>query len=124
MTKAKAKELSEILKAYSEGKTIQRKSFTDNSFNDITLPWLYGEISEYEYRIKPKFKSLPFTFEDGDLFKDKWVIYNEDGTMCKIIGFDKNNVYFKNWCYTYEEMLRMFTFEDGSPCGKHIEIYI
>ena len=98
MKKEKAKELSEILKAYSEGKTIQiyidgtiegegafkgwhdienfdLEHFSQNDF--------FKELSSFDYdssfkmngllRIKPEPKLVPFTFEDGHLFLNKVV---------------------------------------------------
>jgi len=120
MTKAQAKELSEILKAYSEGKIIQRREFTYNEFEDVPLPLLYAEIGNYEYRIKPQPRLVPFIFEDRDLFKDRWFKFKNCSTLCKITGMNKDEVYFGEHIFSYESLLKYFTFEDNSPCGKYI----
>ena len=131
MTKEKALELSNILKAYSEGKIIQILCYGKNGANDAYWkdfdfkinPELYLPDSEFPFitRIKPESKLVPFTFEDNGLFKDKWIIFKEDKFMCKIIGFDEKRVYLRSNNYTYYEFLRFFTFEDDSPCGKYVE---
>ena len=134
--KEKAKELSEILKAYSEGKTIQRKSNT--GWND--LHELLGEDikqatvkvgGEYlDLRIKPEPKLVPFTFEDKDLFKDRWVkiknSYGGSGSLNKIVNVNSTGVIFINANgsiikKTYEELLEQCYFEDNSSCGKYFE---
>lgn len=128
MTKEKAKELAEILLAYSEGKEIEyfagkRWQSTDN---------LIFDGNSENYRIKPEKELVPFTFEDIDLLKDKWftnvvkingfvplvnkfkpIHYNEGG-----IGF-----YIDDYEYfvSFTQLLLDFIFEDGSKCGKYIE---
>ena len=133
MKKEKAKELSEILKAYSEGKTIQRKGNT----GWIDLSELLGEDikqatvkvgGEYlDLRIKPEPVLVSFTFEDKDLFKDRWVkvknSYGGSGSLNKIVNVNSTGVIFINANgsiikKTYEELLKQCYFEDDSPCGK------
>ena len=136
ITKEKAKELSEILEAYSEGKTIQRKGNT----GWIDLPKLLGEDikqatvkvgGEYlDLRIKPEPVLVSFTFEDKDLFKDRWVkvknSYGGSGSLNKIVNVNNTGVIFINANgsiikKTYEELLEQCYFEDGSSCGKYVE---
>lgn len=134
MTRERAKELSKLYKAYSDGRTIQLfikqgstvegiGYFSSDGWIDLKPNEMYlqEDINFYKYRIKPEPKLIPFTFEDNGLFKDKWIIFKEDRFMCKIIGFDEKRVYFRSNDYTYFEFLRFFTFEDGSPCGKYVE---
>ena len=133
ITKEKAKELSEILKAYSEGKTIQRKGNT--GWND--LHELLGEDikqasikigGEYlDLRIKPEPKLVPFTFEDSHLFLNKVVKGKSPyrDTRMKHIVVSCNDEFV--WLgtigtkITYFRFLNEFEFEDGSSCGKYVE---
>jgi len=133
MTKEKALEISLILKAYSEGKTIQRMTMTtwvdvpiltSDNLKQATMPIM----EEYqEYRIKPEKKLVPFTFEDNILFRDKWVkgINSTRISLSKIVRFSKESISIASQLdinsYSYKEFLAHFTFEDGSPCGKYVE---
>ena len=132
ITKEKAKELSEILKAYSEGKTIQRKSNT--GWND--LHELLGEDikqatvkvgGEYlDLRIKPEPVLVSFTFEDSHLFLNKIVKGKSphSNTRMKNIVVSCNDEFV--WLgtmavgFSYSRFLNELEFEDGSPCGKYI----
>lgn len=133
ITKEKAEELSRILKAYSEGRTIQRKGNT--GWTD--LPELLGEDikqatvkvgGEYlDLRIKPEPVLVPFTFEDSHLFLNKAVRGKSphSGTRMKSVVVSCNYDYV--WLGTmatginYSRFLNEFEFEDGSPCGKYVE---
>ena len=128
ITKEKAKELSEILKAYSEGKTIQ--IFKNNEWVDV-VGELYNTMYSFEVlRIKPEPVLVSFTFEDKDLFKDRWVkvknSYGGSGSLNKIVNVNSTGVIFINANgsiikKTYEELLEQCSFEDNSSCGKYIE---
>ena len=134
ITKEKAKELSEILKAYSEDKTIEVKYQPTGDWhtliefnNSIYNNYIYGV---YKLRVKPEPKLVPFTFEDKDLFKDRWVkvknSYVGSGSLNKIVNVNSTGVIFINANgsiikKTYEELLEQCFFEDNSSCGKYIE---
>ena len=133
ITKEKAEELSRILKAYSEGKTIQRKSNT--GWND--LHELLGEDikqatvkvgGEYlDLRIKPEPVLVSFTFKDSHLFLSKIVKGKSphSNTRMKNIVVSCNDEFV--WLgtmavgFSYSRFLNELEFEDGSPCGKYIE---
>ena len=120
MNKNKAKELSDILLAHSEGKTVQIKmgkdwiTLTDPNFNNLDQP----------YRIKPEPKLVPFTTNDIDLFMNKWICDKLDTNLIyNVIGIDKKNNEIRigdDWV-SFEDLLSEYQFEDGSPCGKYIE---
>ena len=133
MTKEKAEELSRILKAYSEGRTIQRKGNT--GWTD--LPKLLGEDikqatvkvgGEYlDLRIKPEPKLVPFTFEDSHLFLNKVVkvktLHSDSRSKSVVVSCNDDFVWLGSPAIglRYSFFLDEFEFEDGSPCGKYVE---
>jgi hypothetical protein len=114
----KAKELWPIMQAFAEGKAIEWLDPKTGEWKIATAPTWSDDIT---YHIYEEPKLVPFTFEDRDLFKDKWFVFKDDKFRCKILGFDKKKIYFKSNNYSYQELLWLFTFEDGSPCGKYIK---
>ena len=119
MDRNKAKELSDILLAYSQGKLIQ----ISNNGNHW-VEWIAtnpDSIFNYNYyRIKPKPKLVPFTFEDRDLFKDKWFRLKTTGGLFKASYIDGSLITIGASQNSYSELMQLFEFEDGSPCGKYI----
>ena len=154
ITKEKAEELSRILKAYSEGKTIQIyidgtvegggvfkgwQDITDFDLEYLNQNDFFKGLPSYDYdssfkmngllRIKPEPKLVPFTFEDKDLFKDRWVkvknSYVVSGSLNKIVNVNSTGVIYINANgsiikKTYGELLKQYSFEDNSSCGKYI----
>ena len=128
MTRKLAKELLPIIKAYSEGKDIQCKHKDDidtsNKWVDANYPnW----NTEYViYRIKPEPKYIPFTFEDRNMFKDRWIYSKEYENLTKIIHIEDDSVRSVTIGtgddFSYSELLNLYTFEDGTPCGKLVTI--
>ena len=116
MTKEKAKELSDILLAYSQGKTIQTQSFFGPWYD---LAGFYMEYLNFNLRIKPESKLVPFTFEDELLGRK--IIYS-DGTRAMITAQKKDGVYIGGSLNltSYSSLISTTKFEDGSPCGKYI----
>ena len=126
MTRERARELLPIMKAYSEGKDLQCKYKTDGPTN----PWvdaLYPTFSsDLTYRVKPEPKYIPFTFEDRNVFKDRWIYSKEYGNLTKIIHIEDDSVRSVTIGtgddFSYSELLNLYTFEDGTPCGKLVTI--
>ena len=122
MTREQAKELLPIINAFAEGKQIEYYDSSVNAWLSANSPtWR----SEFTYRVKPEKKLIPFTFEDKDLFKGKFVKYVKSDDMLNhycINGFGKEYIQLSNGkTHFYETMLALYEFEDGSPCGKLIE---
>ena len=122
MDKNKAKEFSNLLLAYSEGKTIEVRIYPDKG----PLRWELADIDKlnpvYMYRIKSQPKLVPFTFEDNKLFRDKWIYSkrNEFPGVLRILSYNNSNVHIEFRAIGYSNLLRDCEFEDGSPCGKYI----
>ena len=106
----------ELKEAFERGEDIQIKlSF---GWVDATEPaWTIGN----EYRIKPKPKYVPFTFEDAEEFMNKTVIA-KDKSRYGVITYVKDEVVvIGRSSRSYKWLFDEFTFLDGSPCGKEVE---
>ena len=133
MTKEKAKELSVILKAYSESKTIQilcygKDGAQDAYFRDLKydseLHFLTPDESlGNKFRIKPEPKLVPFTIEDKDLFLGKIIKHRRSNLFNIIVGASQQFIWVGGVVkgFNYMELWEMYEFEDGSPCGKYVE---
>ena len=107
----------ELKEAFERGEDIQIKlSF---GWVDATEPaWTIGN----EYRIKPKPKYVPFTFEDAELFMNKTLIA-KDKTCSGVITYAHNEgVEVGKYKTDYKSLFDDYTFIDGSPCGKEVEV--
>lgn len=120
MNKQKAKELLPIIKAFSEGKVIEFSRLNLEEWNICENP----EFMDYnKYRIKQEPKLVPFTFEDNLLFRDKWIKYKRNSQdLIRITRVCSTFFYIENMedKLNYKDLLEIFEFEDGSPCGKYI----
>jgi hypothetical protein len=123
MNRNQAKELLPIIKAFSEEKVIESRCIKgdkslwyddeDPSFDD-----------DFEYRIKPEPKYRPFKDAEecwAEMLKHHpfgWVKDKETPKflVCKALG----NLFFigiEDKPYNYKEVLRDYTFADGTPFG-------
>lgn len=122
MTKEEAKYFSEILKAYSEGKTIQCQ-YTNGMWFDMSgEPNFDNAITRY--RIKPEPKYRPYNSaeeflnaqkEHGPyLQRERYSGFRTPVFVCNTsIRFSDNfDEYTK-----YEELLEWCKWQDGTPCG-------
>ena len=120
MTPEKCKELLDngVLKAHSEGRTIQYKDSL-GEWKDIENP-VFGSN---KYRVKPEPKYRPVTHEEAMELLGKTVL-DICNNQYKIIYF---TVYYngdislrldgENYLTSPKELLCNFRFIDGSPCG-------
>lgn len=127
MNRNKTKELLPIIQAFAEGKAIESRCVKgdkslwyddkDPSFDD-----------DFEYRIKPEPKYRPFKDAEecwAEMLKHHpfgWVKDKETPKflVCKALG----NLFFigiEDKPYNYKEVLRDYTFADGTPFGVKVE---
>ena len=126
MTREKALELSNILKAYSEGKTIQVFDISGQWFDiDKITGFEMNKVTLWNLilRIKPEPKLVPFTFEDKNLFIGKIIKHRRSNLYNIIVGASPLSIWIGSVVngLTYFELWENYEFEDGSPCGKYIE---
>lgn len=132
MTREEARYMSEVLKAYSENKTIQYKYIS--KVNTPTKWWDLGDkqlletylTSEYKLRIKPKPKLRPYANAEEFLKAQK-----EHGPYISTESFPgigeytiPYTVYYSGvyWKAGYDvhsnwEELANCTWQNGTPCG-------
>lgn len=137
MDRNQAKEFYPILQAFAEGKTIETRRKTNNGvtkdgwyeFNG----WTEMKELEYwvnvEYRIKPEPKYRPFANAE-ECWKEMekhqpfgWVKDNETQSffVCKAFGNLLFSIGIEDKPYNYNEVLRDYTFADGTPFGIKVE---
>lgn len=118
MTREEAKELLPIIKAFSEGKTIQFRE------RDIEEPSFDGCFNEY--RIKPEPKYRPFKNQEecwNEMLKHKpfgWLRNTYTKRLHNIysIGRTTYGITLDNNCITYFDVaFDAYNFADGTPFG-------
>ena len=123
----KVSEQIAIMKAYEDGKTIERRAFFTSEWKSIDNINNYQfNFAEYEYRIKPVPKYRPYESVD-EAFKEAekhgfWM-QNVDRMYLRFIdGFHINknsDIFICDYCV--DDILDMFVWaDDGSPCGVKI----
>ena len=127
MTKDEAVVFAPIIKAYSEGKTIQFIG-EDGKWHDFTCEDVVFADNPEEYRIKPEAKYRPF--RDAQECWDEmqkhqpfgWVLEEEQSVYFQIVGVDNENIMFCAYednvqLLTYQLAMETFVFADGKPFG-------
>ena len=124
MNRNQAKELMPIIQALAEGKAIESRCIK----GDKSL-WYDDEDPSFdddlEYRIKPEQKYRPFKDAEEclqEMQKHKpfgWVKNNETQSffVCKAFGNLLFSIGIEDKPYNYNEVLRHYTFADGTPFG-------
>ena len=112
MTREKAKELLDIIKAYIEGKEIEYFVSTKGEWDLITDPIFDDEPSKYRIKTEPKYRP----------FKDAEECFNEIGKHQPFgyIKYKDRNYYYpirfgdnSDFDYLFENRI----FADGTPFG-------
>lgn len=108
----------ETIKAWAEGKTIQKFHVNTQTWVDILPPNTPLWASGAEYRVKPEVKVKPYTWDDREILRDKWIKDKKGVQEYRIDNFvNTPNSEFKINGISAEYLLSHFTFLDGSPCG-------
>lgn len=119
MNRKNAAELLPIIKAFIEGRVIQKKT-VDKGWQDIYFPSF--DSNPKEYRIKPGSKYRPFRDSEEcwqEMLKHEpfgWVKDKDKGFRLYIVGLNQIRA-FTQVGHNYDQALDEFTFEDGTPFG-------
>ena len=123
----KVSEQIAIMKAYEDGKSIERRAFFTSEWKSIDNINNYQfNFSEYEYRIKPVPKYRPYESVD-EAFNEAekhgfWIKCKNKEYLCAFHDFGVGicgDMYING--YDALKFLNDFVwFDDGSPCGVKI----
>ena len=127
----KAKELAELLNAFTDGKQLQ--FLNDEGYwcdyqatiKDIAEEFL--TIEDIQIRIKPETKRVPLTQQDLiDRIKEgktMWIKHNITNHIENIIAFTPMFVSLHSHIDSVEYLylMELGTFLDGTPCYKEVE---
>lgn len=126
MTREETTELLPIIQAFSEGRIIEFSSITDVSkaWREVT-DFPIGMIKNFKFRIKPESKYRPFANAEecwAEMLKHEpfgWVKDKETHKflVCKALGNILFFIGIGDKPYNYNEVLRDYTFADGTPFG-------
>lgn len=130
MTREEVTELLPIIQAFSEGRVIEFSSITDVSkaWREVT-DFPIGMIKNFKFRIKPESKYRPFANAEEcwtEMLRHEpfgWVKDNETHKflVCKALGNILFFIGIGDKPYSYNEVLRDYTFADGTPFGVKLE---
>lgn len=123
----KVSEQIAIMKAYEDGKTIQRKFFEKNEWKSLEYVENYPfDFFSNEYRIKPDGEYRPYKNVEEAFNEAKkhgfWVKCKNKESLCTIYDFGVGicgDLYING--YDALKFLNDFVWhDDGSPCGIKI----
>lgn len=121
MTREQAKDFLPIITAFAEGKTIEVMN-TSGHWEEINIPNF--DIDPKKYRIKPKPKYRPFNnarecWEEMQKHQPFGWVKDMDGSKFIIETVNSDGSLYVSddgTCY-FSEMLKNYTFADGTPFG-------
>ena len=121
MTREEAKHFWPIIKAYSEGKTIEYL-LSEGKWAAINEDFLFDNRHE-RYRVKQEPKYRPFKNNNecwDEMHKHQpigWLIGKVRKSPTFIQSMLYNSIYIHDAQYTYEEAMILYSFSDGAPFG-------
>ncbi len=116
------------IKAWADGAEIEVRQFDMRTLNWLDWKLIttnaprWSTASDVEYRIKPQPELVPFDFSDAEQLIGKVVKAKEGGTIRIITCSFRDGMFLGgiSWVTNYMQLFELYTFLDGSPCGKYV----
>ena len=122
----KVSEQIAIMKAYEDGKTIERRAFFTSAWKIVDYVENHTfDFASYEYRIKPEDKYRPYKSIDEAFNEAKkhgfWMKHKPSGRICFSTRFleERNTIYINSQASVIS-LDDYVWLDDGSPCGIKI----
>ena len=122
----KVSEQIAIMKAYEDGKTIERRAYFTSAWKIIDYVENHQfDFASYEYRIKPEDKYRPYESVDEAFNEAKkhgfWMKHKPSGRICFSTRFleERNTIYINSQASVIG-LDDYVWLDDGSPCGVKI----
>ena len=123
----KVSEQIAIMKAYENGKTIERRAIFTSAWKSLDYVENYPfDFFCYEYRIKPEckyrhYESVEEAFTDAKKH-GFWLKHKLSGRICFLTSFlEERNTIYINSRATVCGLDDYVWLDDGSPCGVKID---
>lgn len=123
------KEMIEVMQAFDRGEQIQVKTPNKKcEWEDIKEPnWQWNFC---DYRVKPKKKYVPFDTSEEFLAAQrvhggfiKRCDYEEEKPLFALVNYEGIVLYTQdNTMLDITQLFGSYTFLDGTPCGKEVEV--
>lgn len=128
-------EMIEVMKAFTEGKTIQCKEVNDNDYDAWYVCNPAWDWANFEYRVMPEPTYRPY--KDIEEFKKDiekrynndfnkiiqnkniWIKYKKSGGIYMISGFlgATFGIIINGGCHGFDMLFANYTYLDGTPFG-------
>ncbi len=121
MTREEARKAAEVMLAYAEGREIEFRNKRAESWESTLRPIFNWECNDY--RIKPQPTYRPFKDAEEcwqEMQKHQPFGWVKDNVIVRnIMGVQNNGIWLpvRGDDFSYDEMLKDFTFADGEPFG-------
>lgn len=131
--KMTTEEMIKVMKAFTEGKTIQCKENGRDAWYDCSPAW---DWANYEYRIKPELTYRPYHSDEEMLddikkraegiqhpvFSNIWLKTKNTNSKSMIIGYNATGINLYNSSkasasFSWYSAFYNFTYLDGTPFG-------
>ncbi|MBP6538746.1 MAG: hypothetical protein KA234_00315 [Saprospiraceae bacterium] len=104
------------IQAWADGKQIQYRIDDDCEWTDIEEPSFF---TDGEYRVKPEPILIPFDYSDAEFLIGKAIKAKDNSCINIITKVSRSSgIVLVSYTCSFQKLLNLFTFLDGSPCGK------